>query len=300
MLIMKNGLLYCAILLLHPMLISAQKFVSTDNRWYLYDLGTTKYYSKEYAAFFKDSTYLNGHFYHQLYRTVDSAYRHIEPTKMFYREEAGIVYRLDNTDNSEDTIYNFNLKTGESITYGKSQPYDAIAIVYSVDTVTLIDGSKRRQVSVYNPRFLSGGYYIRRFIDGIGAIETGTFNPELMFYGFVAFRCFYHKGKYLFGVQEGSCRNTYENFPLSVNKIQELEGLQLIQNTGDGTIAFQIEYEGKYQCKVYNAQGVEMFTPLVQRGYNRISTTTLPKGIYFVQVYDPKNLRQKTLKFVHQ
>jgi hypothetical protein len=300
---MKIKQFFYSILFLMPTFLLAQKMVSVDNRWYFYDLSPPKYYSVEFAAFFKDSVEVNGHFYYQLYRTVDSAYRHVEPSKVFYREEKGIVYRLNNSNNSEDTIYNFDLKLGQSIAYDRpdvSPTYQTIAIVYSVDTVKLLDGSKRRKISVYNPRFLSGGYYIRSFIEGIGNIELGTFAPEQIFDNVgVVFRCFYQKGQYIFGNHEGRCRDIYQNFPLSVSKIEELKNLKLIQHTGNGTIAFHLENVGNYSCKVYNALGATLFAPVVRQGFNQISVTDLPKGVYFVQVNDIENRRQKTLKLVH-
>ena len=293
----------CGILFLLPILLLAQKMVSVDNRWYFYDLSPPKYHSVEFAAFFKDSVQINGHFYYQLYRTVDSAYHDVESSKVFFREEKGIVYRWNNSNNTEDTIYNFNLKVGQTMTYDRfdvSPTYQTIAIVYSVDTVELLDGSKRRKISVYNPRFLSGGYYIRSFIEGIGNIELGTFAPEQIFDNVgVVFRCFYQKGQYVFGNHDGRCRDIYQNFPLTVSKIEELKNLKLIQHTGNGTISFHLENVGNYSCKVYNALGATLFTPVVRQGLNQISVRDLPKGIYFVQVYDLENRRQKTLKFVH-
>lgn len=104
---MKYKQLLFIILLVIPSFLLAQKMISIDNRWYFYDLSPISYYSQEYAAFFRDSVKINGHYYYQLYRTVDSSYKLVEPTNFFYREEKEIVYRLNNVNNKEDTIYNF-------------------------------------------------------------------------------------------------------------------------------------------------------------------------------------------------
>lgn len=155
---------------------------------------------------------------------------------------------------------------------------------------------------MYNPLLSRGDdYYIRSYIKGIGSTLLGTFAPEQIFDGVgVLFNCFYSRGEYLFGSYEPRCVNIYHKFPLGTETIQELEGLQITQHTGDGNFVFELKNKGKYGCKIYNAQGAMLSNPLVNQGSNHVSLVDFPKGMYFIQVYELESQRQKTLKMLWQ
>jgi hypothetical protein len=68
---------------------------------------------------------------------------------------------------------------------------------------------------------------------------------------------------------------------------------------GDGNISFRLENPGQYHCKVYNAFGSLLQTQIARQGENFISTTSYPKGIYSLQIYEIENQRQKTFKVLN-
>jgi hypothetical protein len=88
--------------------------------------------------------------------------------------------------------------------------------------------------------------------------------------------------------------------PVSTRNLQELKSLAVLQNLGDGELIYQLNESGNYQSKLFNAMGALLEQKAVSQGTNRLTLATLPGGIYFLQVIDLNNFRQKTLKLTRQ
>lgn len=280
-----------------PYTSTAQKWVSTNNCWY-----TVGSFQGErdlnFAYLFRDSIELNGHYYFTLYNTMDSTFQDLKTTNTLLREEKGIVYRLlDKVNYSEDIMYNFNLNKGDSITYKKFSGETVIHVV-AVDTIELLDGSKRKRWSLSMKNRPSEG--IRYWVAGIGATMGATFNPANMYVSDLgSLSCYFFKDQYLYGKQS-TCPNPFRPGSVSTQEIKELKGIQLIQNNGDGKILLRLEDPGKYGFKLYNALGGILQSHTAAQGDNRLSLIELPKGIYFLQVYELESQKQKTLKVLRQ
>ncbi|AEE53189.1 T9SS type A sorting domain-containing protein [Haliscomenobacter hydrossis] len=280
-----------------PGALTAQKWVSTHNRWYT--VGSLQgERDLRFAYLFSDSIELNSRYYFTLYNTMDSTFQDLKTTNTLLREEKGIVYRLlDKVNYSEEIMYNFNLNRGDSITY-KTFSGETVVQVVAVDTIELLDGSKRKRWSLSLKNRPSEG--IRYWVAGIGATMGATFNPANMYVSDLAsLSCYFFKGQYVYG-QQSTCPNPFRPGPVSTQEIKELKGIQLIQNSGDGNILFRLEDPGKYSCKLYNALGGVVQSHTAVQGDNRLSLTELPKGIYFLQVYELESQKQKTLKVLRQ
>lgn len=301
LLAMKGFRLYLCLILFLPSALCAQKMISVDNRWNFYNPGDFSGYGRGiYASFFKDSVEIDGKYYYQTYSTTDSTFQDATATHNFYREENGIVYQRDERLKSEEIIYNFNLNAGDSIIY-LFGTFQQIVKVLAVDSIKLLDKTTRKRLTLYNPRYAMKESNFRYWIEGIGGLVQ-TFNPSLMYAsdGTSSLSCFFHKGDYTYGYYIDKCPDKLGRIIIDNTKeITPLQGVQLLQNLGDGNISFRLENPGQYQCKVYNTLGSLLQTQIARQGDNFISVTSFPKGIYFLQVYDLENQRQKTFKLLN-
>ncbi|WP_373548068.1 T9SS type A sorting domain-containing protein [Haliscomenobacter sp.] len=298
---MKSLQFYLYFLLFLPTVLLSQKMISVDNRWNFYNPGDFSGYGRGiYASFFKDSVEIDGKYYYQAYSTTDSTFQDATATQNFYREENGIVYQRDERLKSEEIIYNFNLKTGDSIIYLLGT-FQQIVKVLAVDSIQLLGKTKRKRLTLYNPIYAIKESNFRYWIEGIGGLVQ-TFNPSLMYAsdGTSSLSCFFHKGDYTYGYYKNKCPDKLGRIIIDNTKeIKPLQGVQLLQNLGDGNLSFRLENPGHYQCKVYNSLGSLLQTQIAQQGDNFISATNLPKGIYFLQIYDLENQRQQSFKLLN-
>lgn len=299
---MKYLQFYLYFLLFLPTVLLSQKMISTDNRWRFYQPGDFSGYGRGYyAIFFKDSVEIDGKFYLQAYAPTDSTFQKVTATSRFYREEKGKVYQFHESLQMEELLYDFNLSPGDSITYGYPNFFSVTVKVLAVDSVKLLDNTKRKRLTIYNPKYPLNKYTYRYWIEGIGG-EFQTFSPGLMYIsdGGSSLSCFFHKEEYLYGDYEGKCPGKLGPIVIDDTKeIKPLQGVKLLQNLGDGNISFRLENPGRYQCKVYNSLGSLLQTQIARQGDNFISATNLPKGIYVLQIYDLENQRQKTFKLLN-
>lgn len=276
--------------------VSAQKFVNLENRWRLFYIYRGEPYA--YITFFKDSIEIDGKHYYQAYDSIVNA---LTPRRDYYREEAGIVYYLrDNGSTNtpkEQVIYNFNMVVGDSITYDRNFRLKVVKI----DSITLLDGSKRKRWELSIPRYPHSLYWT----EGIGA-NIETLRPQLAsFIGLLDVNnlsCYFHKNELLYSnpYHEGnngglSCSPKLAD-PVSTRNLQELNSLEILQNQGDGQVIFQLNESGRYQCHLYTATGAVLEQKMLGQGVHRISLFEFPKGMYFLRIMDTERWRQRTLK----
>lgn len=281
--------------------LQAQKFVNLENRWrmiaYPNWVGTYPY-----LTFFKDSVEIEGKYYYQRYTSVDPTLQTIDTTGEYYREVAGIVYYYRNPGNpnrpQEEVIYNFNLNVGDSIdltTYRLK--------VVKIDSITLLDGSRRKRWELSTRRFFVNRYWV----EGIGAIDLETLRPPAagISDGANSFSCYFYKNEVLFSYGYGSgnneglrCAPRLGADPVSTRDLQELKTLEVLQNLGDGEVIFQLDESGRYQYLLYAATGALLEQKMLGQGTHRISLSAFPRGIYFLRVMDTELRQQKTLKIV--
>ncbi len=289
-------LIFCLIFL--PLLLPAQKMISSGNLWNIYYSGDFSGHGRaNYLFFFKDSVNINGQYYFQLYRDNDSTFNKPIPTRNYYREKAGIVSRWDSTLNKEMIVYNFNLNINDTF------PIRNRAIkVLSIDTVQLFDNIKRKRIILYHPRYGTNPYRLTYWIVGIGWLSD-PFHPDAAYLsdGGASLNCFFSNDKYIYGYSKDGCKRKPGEIIIDQStEIKELVGFQLLNNSGDGNIAFRLDTPGRYQCQVFDAMGRLLQSPSVSQGVNKVSLTDAPKGIYILHIYDLENQQQMGLKVVRQ
>ncbi len=113
--------------------------------------------------------------------------------------------------------------------------------------------------------------------------------------------CYFSKNQYLFG-KEMECPKLLgeRQGSVSTRDIATLTSFQLLQNTGDGNIRFNLDAPGRYRCQVFDATGRLLQSPPISQGVNNVSLADAPKGIYIVHIYDLENQQQMGLKVVRQ
>lgn len=284
--------------------LQAQKFVNLENRWRI--VASNWGFIHPYLTFFKDSIEIEGKYYYQRYTSIDSSLQVIDATGEYYREEAGVVYYYGSYLNpnfpKELVMYNFNLNVGDSISFS----YYRLKVI-NIDSITLLDGSKRKRWEFSsNRRFISSKIY---WVEGIGSLSLQTLRPDLatLIDSGNDFSCYFHKGELLYsspshpGNNAGqSCATRLGADPVSTRDLQELKSLEVLQNLGDGELIFHLNESGNYQTRLFNAVGALLEQKAVSQGTNRLTLAALPRVIYFLQVIDLNNFRQKTLKLTRQ
>lgn len=282
-------LLFCS--LAH--FVSAQKFVSLDNRWRMDRNDFSGIY--KYITFFKDSVEIDGKYYYQSY---DSVVNVLTPRGDYFRQEGGIVYYYwDNGSSNapkERVIYNFNMAVGDSIVYYNNYRLKVVKI----DSISLLDGSKRKRLELTTNYFRYNLYWV----EGIGGIDIETLRPQYatLTDGTSGFSCYFYKNEALYsrGSNVGQSCDLNLADPVSTRNIQELTSLKVLQNRGDGELAFQLNESGRYQCHLYTATGAVLEQKVLGQGVHRISLLAFPKGMYFLRLLDTELWQQKTLKLV--
>ncbi|MBK9488777.1 MAG: T9SS type A sorting domain-containing protein [Haliscomenobacter sp.] len=227
-----------------------------------------------------------------------------EPTGDYYRRKRNRL--LLQSARYPDTLieqiyYNFNLGVGDSIDLRNNYRLKVVKI----DSITLLDGSKRKRWELSTRLFAVNLYWV----EGIGAIDLETLRPPVATIsdGANSFSCYFYKNELLYSYPYGvgnndglSCAPRLGADPVSTRDVRELSSLQVLQNYGDGQLSFRLEDPGQYQCKLFNAVGALLEQKALSQGNNHFSLTAFPKGVYFLQVFDLKNLQQKTLKLIWQ
>lgn len=282
--------------------LQAQKIVNLENRWRM--IASNWGFTHPYLTFFKDSVEIEGKYYYQRYTSIDSSLQVIDATGEYYREEAGVVYYYGSYLNpnfpKELVLYNFNLNVGDSISFR----YYGLKVI-NIDSITLLNGSKRKCWEFSsNRRFFSSNLY---WVEGIGSLNLQTLRPDLatLIDSGNNFSCYFYKGELLYsspshpGNNAGqSCAPRLGADPVSTRNIRELTSIEVLQNKGDGTIIFQLNEPGKYQCHLYNVTGALLEQKSFDQGIHRVSLSTFSQGMYFLRVIDTEKLQQKTLRIV--
>jgi hypothetical protein len=272
--------------------------ISSGNLWNIYFSGDFSGNGRaNYLFFFKDSLKINEQYYFQLYSSHDSTFNDIISTHEYYREKAGIVSRWDSTLNKEMIVYNFNLKINDTFPIR-----NRAIIVLKIDTVQLYDDVKRKRLILYHPLYGTNPYRLTYWIAGIGWLSY-PFRPDAAYLsdGGASLNCFFSNGKYVYGYDKEGCKRKPGLIIIDKStEIKELVDFQLLNNSGDGNIAFRLDTPGRYRCQVFDAMGRLLQSPSVSQGVNNVSLADAPKGIYILHIYDLENQQRMGLKVVRQ
>lgn len=181
-------------------------------------------------------------------------------------------------DNYGYELYDFNAKVGDTLTYsGGSNPCQAL--VTNIDTVTLLDGSERKRISVQT---LSSSIFIANdyWIDGIGSITNPLFEPIFLFcytdYSYYLL-CAYEDGKIVYPlIANKECYiNTGTNEP-------ERTLFKIFPNPTTSSISIQTEIEGLIKFEIFDSSGKFISQGNLSGTEKSINVNFLKTGIYFI------------------
>lgn len=281
------GYLILIILLSNVNIVFGQSFVNFNNRWHVgSDFGTSVGVA---AYFFKptDSLVTEKGIYYQLYSTFDTTFTELYSTDTWYRQEGSKVYQR--YPNGEDELfYDFDLLVGDTITYTYSG--DIEFVVVAVDSIELINGTKRKRLTLSQP-YLPSDYPRVNWIEGIGS-ESWTFHPYGVFFtaGFEFLECYYEKNTVLYKTSlfpTSSCN--LERGTVNTNNLPTLQGIKIYPTIAYHEIQIEIQDNGEYLCQVFDMNGKEVHRQFITLGWTTFSLDDVAAGMYFVRVVDLEN-----------
>jgi hypothetical protein len=286
---MKKLTFLVAVLLLSCNTLKAQTyypFINNSNIWsvanilYYYPIPNYRIITTKAFKFNNDTTSWNGKIYQTLYGTSDPGLMNWYEDFWFgYREENNKVYRSEIYSDTEDLIYDFSLKTGDSVYVDSIYVYQAYAHVTSVDSV-LINGMYRKRIQFDLPPDI--------WIEGIGSLYD-PFNPLHWYY-------MYGSGTELLCVTD-STGNLYMNpeynscyLDTTMTKLKEFgSGYNDVKirnnpmhestviNTGSNSVRFS-------SYNLYNSAGVLVRKDKIQNAEFTLYRDNLPGGIYLLRL----------------
>lgn len=283
---------------------NAQSWVNTDNRWHIQLNCTGGGFgrSQVYGFFFRDSLTFNGKMYRQLYETLDSTFQDADSTGYWYREENDKVYIYEpQYSTPERLIYNFNLKVDDTLTIENGFSREQIKVVF-VDSVTLMDGSKRKRLTITSNAPFTRDTAI--WIEGIGS-EVAPLDTKSMFISDCqeSLNCFYLQNRWVYQRAFQSC--TLYGDPVSVHDIPELADMKVFPNPFttefylDAALLEGFKPPADYSIAVFDLQGKQMYhTEVAWVNDLRINTDTWRSGLYLLVIRSASGvLSRKLVKF---
>jgi hypothetical protein len=277
------GYLILIILSSNVNIVFGQSFVNLANRWYISGSGDFTGAGGGTSAYFfetADSLVTEKGIYYQLYTTEDSTFREINPTESWFRQEGSKIYKY--SGEQEELYYDFNLAFGDSITYFTNTDYQFSFVVTAIDSVTLNNGTKRKQLTLNEAEFPESSPAI--WIKGIGSIYN-TFLPYADFFsdGGSSLQCYFEKDTLLFPLEYALCK--LEPFT-ATNNLLPLEGVQIYPSTNYDVVQLEVQNNGEYLCQVFDMNGKEVHRQFITRGLTTFSLEHTASGLYIIQVLE--------------
>ena len=239
---------------------------------------------------------INGVDYKQIYRD--------DSTSCLLREENGVVYKYNSTDNIEKILFDFNVEIGDSFFmpdlayhfgYCAGTDYN-VAIwyleVFEIENI-FIAGANRKVIRLLDQIFPQGGEVLT-WVEGIGTpAGLGVPWPFQDITCGSGLACFTTNGiTYYFG-DATSCDNT--TLQLSENLKHQIV---LYPNPITTTSILKFPVEAAVdRLKIFNLSGGLVRDEEITKNHVTISSMDYASGLYFYQVFSENKLL-KTEKFI--
>lgn len=253
------------------------RFVSSDNEWVVENGNLMTWWPRDIRNynFSKDSTIIDGKFYHNLvWKDADSTSNQTG-TLGFFRENNGKTFRYFSMDSTEKIVYDFNLVEGDTIQrFNLSQ---SSLIVGEVGFTELLDGKQRKFYEIKTP---CGNLEV---IEGVGEIEgfLSIINTCSLNEGFNCLHQYSSKNQVLFEKNRPKhCWYTSSIKESTINNVR-VSSNPIVNNF---TITWE-SFNQKMNLKIYNVAGLEIEKKSIQSG-EIIDCTSWINGIYFYHLYD--------------
>lgn len=249
-------------------------------------------YTERYK-FSQDSILLDGKYYHELLSTRSDTGNINYNTGIYFRQEDKKVWIKESKSDSAILLYDFSLQLSDTfiLKYTEHHPPHFIQtfIVDKIDTVTLVNGSKRNLFTL-----MSMNGCKMKWIEGIGTEHVGfmNFNQFCVLDGTPGILlCNKHEDSLVYqNPQEDNCF-----IVRTATESPEIMDLKLYPNPTKDKIFIETDYN-IISVEIYNLIGQLIIFKEDCR--NPIDVSYLPPGTYFISFYilNHKSLRMKFIK----
>lgn len=274
---------------------SAESFILTDARWNVVERNPKT--SPEFPQFvetktsvygIKGDTLGGGREWHEFYSSYDSDFLTAFNFRGFLREENGVVLFTQDF-NTVDTLYNFNLQTGDSFSY-KLMSQDEVQYmkIERIDSV-LIDGVYHKRFhfeKVFYPPFVLDDTWI----EGVGSIKGPLFplnaSTEGMRPDSNRLSCYKRDGQVLWWNRFFDACYIENLLPNFVGEHQA-SSIKVFPNPASNQINIELPVTNGGDCEVliFNSSGSLVFRE-IRSSTNRmtLNINSLPPNSYLLQV----------------
>jgi hypothetical protein len=217
-------------------------------------------------------------------------YKRISFGNCLVREENGIVYKYNETLNTDEVFYDFTLEVGDTFTFpetcvlGGSDYYDTIEVS---NVYFAVIANENRKVIDFQNEFGE----TETWIEGIGSLNG--FEPGGIYVdGYMTLICFTQNGNTHYFNGANSCVLGIDDF--------YLDQIMVTPNPVTTTSILQIPAEAAVdQIKIYNFSGKLLMDETISEEFVTINRVDYSSGLYFYQVFSDNKLL-KTDKFIVQ
>jgi hypothetical protein len=276
--------------------LMSQSFINLDSRWniteFSFGISTpfTAYITYEYK-FDDEAIMINDKTYYQLLIRQQETQPEWEiyNENIYYREEAGLVYRFDKLENKENLIYNFVI---DSLPQTMDFSDDYVVIMTDTSNVTMETGDVRR--SIKTQIYETSTFELidtAQWIEGIGDL-TNPFSPTYYFplpfdSETNTLYCYYEQDELLFRTDDReSC---YIYILDSEDNFQE-ESIKIypVPFENSLTIDFASLNDKLTHLSINDASGKVVYESAYAEKITEVYLPILPKGVYFLKLISDK------------
>ena len=263
--------------------------VSSSNQWneVSYDFQGNAY-NRRYT-FSQDSTFTHGNWYYELLRSLDETGNSYENTGKYFRKSGSRIYQI--IDDEDYTLYDFSLVEGDTFTIAETINIpERRLIVSQIDSVSLIDNSKRKRLYLRCEDDPDATLYGERiWIEGIGDLQGLLSVDESCTLDQIGkLLCFYEEEQVLYQDEvEGKCWIT--------TNTEELEdyGIEIFPNPTNNRLIIR-GLEGMVDYRLHSSNGI---TILSGKTNGEINVNILSSGLYLLElIIEGKSITTRVIK----
>lgn len=264
----------------NTLVVQTSPFLTTHKEWVVYYEGFTSHIDNGIRTYWFDETKdtIDGiPLYELIYNT--SINSNPIKTQSYFKEKNGKVSKYYD-DGSEELIYNFNVKIGDTLVRFPSRPLFNL-IVTKIDTVVFEDAKPRKRIHLLCEGENNNFYY---WIEGMGGIDAFLYSDICTIFDspVLDLRCFYENGVKVY--QDSLVQDCL------ISKVKDTENIELIKiypNPASDLlhIDIKLEVDAKYTYDIMDTQGrIVKSGNLRGLGHSTLDINTLPKGMYFINI----------------
>lgn len=224
-------------------------------------------------------TTLSGIDYKLVEQADDSLGLEWERTSTYLREADGVVYLRDFSgqyamSSEEHVLYDYNLAVGDTFTLSDN----CLMVVATVDSVQMLDGSKRKRVSMEPDNEWS-----QSWIEGVGSTWVLIPFQEMMTCWIdgnsTTLRCFTHNEALTY--QNGDCYT----YIVSNENVRARIDITLAPNPATTTLQLTTDHDIlPASITILDATGRQMQQSILELPAETLDISSLPTGVYFLRL----------------